>query len=106
VKAKGNIISFLLVIDTFFIAYAAGFNSHPVLVVDLSLPPLAKPEPKAAVESKKSSDKTAEKTNSPRQDAKSEPKSGAHGIDSTKKHTGKHTHGTAANKIKPPVVDH
>ena len=39
-KAKGRFISFLLVLDTFFVAYAYGFHSHPVLVVDPKLPPL------------------------------------------------------------------
>ena len=39
-KAKGKCISALLIIDTFFISFAAGFNSRRVLVVDPSLPPL------------------------------------------------------------------
>lgn len=39
-KVKGMFISTLLVIDTFFISYAVGLNSHPVLVVDPSLPPV------------------------------------------------------------------
>lgn len=40
-KAKGRFISFLLVVDTFFVAYAYGFHSRQVLVVDPKLPPLA-----------------------------------------------------------------
>ena len=39
-KAKGKLISTLLVIDTFLVCYAAGFNSRHVLIVDPSLPPL------------------------------------------------------------------
>jgi len=39
-KAKGRFISFLLVVDTFFVAYAYGFHSRQVLVVDPKLPPL------------------------------------------------------------------
>jgi hypothetical protein len=40
VKAKGKLVSALLVIDTFFISFALGFNSRSVLVVDPSLPPV------------------------------------------------------------------
>jgi hypothetical protein len=39
-KAKGKFISFLLVVDTFFVAYAYGFHSRQVLVVDPKLPPV------------------------------------------------------------------
>lgn len=50
-KAKGRFISFLLVVDTFFVAYAYGFHSRQVLVVDPKLPPLAvKLEKTAAAE--------------------------------------------------------
>jgi hypothetical protein len=38
-------ISCLLVVDTFFVSYAVGFNSRSVLVVDASLPPYVKPSP-------------------------------------------------------------
>ena len=40
-KAKGKFISFLLIVDTFFVAYAYGFHSRQVLVVDPKLSPLA-----------------------------------------------------------------
>jgi len=56
-KAKGKFISFLLVVDTFFVAYAYGFHSRQVLVVDPKLPPLVlrkevkqKEVPKALIE--------------------------------------------------------
>ena len=39
-KAKGRFISFLLVVDTFFVAYAYGFHSRQVLIVDPKLPPV------------------------------------------------------------------
>lgn len=39
-KAKGIFISVLLVIDTFFVSYAAGFHSRHVLVVNPKLPPV------------------------------------------------------------------
>lgn len=39
-KAKGNFIAALLVIDAFFIAFAYGFNSRKVMVVDPNLPPV------------------------------------------------------------------
>ena len=39
-RAKGKFISFLLVVDTFFVAYAYGFHSRQVLVVDPKLPPV------------------------------------------------------------------
>jgi hypothetical protein len=48
VKAKGIFISTLLVIDTFFISYAVGFNTHPVLIVDSSLPPVVTKAPEKA----------------------------------------------------------
>ena len=63
-KAKGIFISTLLVIDTFFISYAVGFNSHPVLVVDPALPPVAKkPSEKGKPDTNKASadKKVAEK---------------------------------------------
>jgi hypothetical protein len=40
-KAKGRFISTLLVIDTFLVSYAVGFNSRHVLIVDPSLSPTA-----------------------------------------------------------------
>jgi hypothetical protein len=68
VKAKGIFISTLLVIDTFFISYAVGFNIHPVLIVDPSLPPVvtkppekAKPATTNSSPAKKATEKTAEK---------------------------------------------
>lgn len=39
-KAKGRFISALLVVDAFLIAFAYGFNSRSVAVVDPSLPPV------------------------------------------------------------------
>jgi hypothetical protein len=48
VKAKGIFISTLLVIDTFFVSYAVGFNTHPVLIVDPSLPPVVTKSPEKA----------------------------------------------------------
>ncbi len=51
-KAKGKFISCLLVVDTFFVAYAYGFHSRQVLVVDPKLPPvvLRKEVPKKVLE--------------------------------------------------------
>ncbi len=37
-KMKGRFICLLLVVDTFFVSYAIGFNSRSVLIVDPSLP--------------------------------------------------------------------
>jgi hypothetical protein len=46
-KAKGKFISFLLIVDTFFVSYALGFNTRHVLEVDPKLPPyVAKQEAK------------------------------------------------------------
>lgn len=42
-RAKGIFISTILVIDTFFVSYAVGFNSRQVLVVDPTLAPLTPP---------------------------------------------------------------
>jgi hypothetical protein len=47
VKAAGICISTLIVIDTFFISFAVGFNSRHVLEIDPSLPPLVQPKPPA-----------------------------------------------------------
>lgn len=41
-KAKGKFISFLLVVDTFFAAYAYGFHCRHVLVIDPKMAPVAK----------------------------------------------------------------
>jgi len=57
-KAKGKFISFLLVVDTFFVAYAYGFHSRQVLVVDPKLPPV--------VQKKEVQKKVIEKTESPK----------------------------------------
>jgi len=67
VKVKGQFVSFLLIIDTFFVSYAVGFNSRHVLVVDPKLPPfVAKPEVKKEA-------KTAEKPDEKKpKDAKQE----------------------------------
>lgn len=60
-KAKGHFISALLVVDAFLIAFAYGFNSRTVQVVDSSLPPVkpktvnsvpTKPAPKGATPGK------------------------------------------------------
>ena len=40
-KAKVQFIGALAMINAYLMAFAYGFNSHPVLVVDPSLPPLA-----------------------------------------------------------------
>ncbi len=63
-KAKGIFISTLLVIDTFFVSYAVGFQSRHVLIVNPKLPPVvqkkveAKPIP-AVVPAKKDDTKNA-----------------------------------------------
>ncbi len=49
-KAKGIFIATLLVVDTFFIAYAYGFHSRHVLVIDAKLPPLKTVEVKVKSE--------------------------------------------------------
>lgn len=53
-SAKGKVISTLLIIDTFFVSYAAGFNSQHVLMVDPNLPAyIAKPEPVPSIDADK-----------------------------------------------------
>lgn len=47
-NAKSKFMSTLLVIDTFFVSYAVGFNSRHVLVVDPKLPPYVKLTPAPA----------------------------------------------------------
>jgi hypothetical protein len=67
-KAKGIFISTLLVIDTFFVSYAVGFQSRHVLIVNPKLPPVvqkkveAKPIP-AAVPAKKADTKNTHAAN-------------------------------------------
>ena len=61
-KAKGIFISTLLVIDTFFVSYAAGFHSRHVLVINPKLPPVVHKKTDTivapiAVPAKKSGDK-------------------------------------------------
>lgn len=58
-KAKVQFIGSLAMINAYLIAFAYGFNSKPVLVIDESLPPLPKP---AAAPAKKSETKAAEET--------------------------------------------
>jgi hypothetical protein len=58
VKTKGLFISVLLVIDTFLVSYAAGFNSNSVLVVDPTLPPYKAPEVAAPAASSSEKDST------------------------------------------------
>jgi hypothetical protein len=67
-KAKGKFISFLLVVDTFFVAYAYGFHSRQVLVVDPKLPPvvLKKDVQKKEGQKKEGQKKVIEKTESPK----------------------------------------
>ena len=62
-KAKGKFISFLLVVDTFFVAYAYGFHSRQVLVVDPKLPPVVQ---KKDAQKKEVQKKVIEKTESPK----------------------------------------
>jgi hypothetical protein len=58
VNAKGKVISTLLVIDTFFVSYAAGFNSRHVLMVDPNLSAyIAKPEPVPSIDADKQATK-------------------------------------------------
>jgi hypothetical protein len=75
VKAKGKFISTLLVMDTFFISFAAGFNSRHVLVVDPSLPPVP------PVVQPKSAEKRAEAepTKTQAKEKTAEHASGSHG---------------------------
>lgn len=56
-KAKGKFISFLLVVDTFFVAYAYGFHSRQVLVVDPKLPPVVQKKGTDKIEEKDSAGK-------------------------------------------------
>jgi hypothetical protein len=61
VKAAGMFISTLLIIDTFLISYAVGFNTRHVLMVDPSLPPVqAKEEEPAPNPSKKDAKASAQ----------------------------------------------
>lgn len=66
-KAKGIFIATLLVVDTFFVAYAYGFHSRHVLVIDPTLPALAPAVVKVKVDAKKpiesQSIKSAKKAN-------------------------------------------
>jgi hypothetical protein len=51
VKLKAKVASTILIIDTFFLSFAYGFNSRHVLVVDPTLPPyVAKVEGNAETE--------------------------------------------------------
>lgn len=56
-RAKGKFISFLLVVDTFFVAYAYGFHSRQVLVVDPKLPPVVHKKNKEKTEKNDSAGK-------------------------------------------------
>ncbi|MBP6745450.1 hypothetical protein KA344_09445 [bacterium] len=56
-RAKGKFISFLLVVDTFFVAYAYGFHSRQVLVVDPKLPPVVHKKSKEKTEKNDSAGK-------------------------------------------------
>ncbi len=89
-NVKGKIISTLLVIDTFFVSYAAGFNSRHVLIVDPALPAyVAKPEPS------KSSDTDKQGTTN----------EGSKGGKATEKTAGggvKEAHATGAKGSAPP----
>jgi hypothetical protein len=72
VKASGIFVSAILVIDTFLVAYAVGFNSRHVLMVDPTMKPVAaKPAPaeqdktekiKATAEDKSAAKGTTEKS--------------------------------------------
>lgn len=42
-NAKGMVISTLLIIDTFLVSFAFGFNSRHVKVIDPSMPPYQPP---------------------------------------------------------------
>ncbi len=75
----GKVISTLLVIDTFFISFAVGFNSRKVDVVDPTLPPLVQPAAPA---------KSTEPAKAPIKDKKSEHSPATEGAASAhKKHT-------------------
>ncbi|HEY9785828.1 MAG TPA: hypothetical protein V6D17_10535 [Candidatus Obscuribacterales bacterium] len=52
-KARGKFICTLLVIDTFLVSFAAGFNSRQVKVIDPSLPPVQARQQKPAKEAGK-----------------------------------------------------
>lgn len=56
-RAKGKFISFLLVVDTFFVAYAYGFHSRQVLVVDPKLPPVVRKKNSEKIEKNDSAGK-------------------------------------------------
>jgi hypothetical protein len=59
-NAQGKFISFMLIVDTFLVGYAYGFNSRKVLVIDPKLPPLVvKPAAQAPVKEQKPPEKTA-----------------------------------------------
>jgi hypothetical protein len=83
-NAQGKFISFMLIVDTFLVGYAYGFNSRKVLVIDPKLPPVTvkppaptpakeqpSPEKTVAAEQKKK-EKPADKTKEPATQAKHE----------------------------------
>jgi hypothetical protein len=86
VTGKGKFISTLLVIDTFFASFAAGFNSRTVLVEDPTLPPIVKPKES---EKKKESVKANPKVEKSDKSGKSARASSHH---DAKSHSSKHSH--------------
>jgi hypothetical protein len=91
-KAQGVFICTMLVIDTFFVSYACGFNSRHVMVVDPALPPIQiKPDTTATDHKAATPDKDKDKT-----DAASKTKT------PTKKDAAKesHKHGHASSTSK------
>lgn len=97
-KAKGIFISTLLVIDTFFVSYAAGFHSRHVLVINPKLPPVVHKKADSAVTPTAApAKKTSEKSTHQAKDAHTAKNAPAK---STAKPTAKHV---AKPDSKPPV---
>jgi hypothetical protein len=83
-KAKGMFISAILIVDTFLVSYAIGFNSRHVAVVDPTMKPVAVPEevkldknlpavmPVAAKKTEKAGHKTKAKAHKKRSKAKTQ----------------------------------
>jgi regulatory protein YycI of two-component signal transduction system YycFG len=84
-KSKGIFISAILIVDTFLVSYAIGFNSRHVAVVDPTMKPVAAPQevkldknlpavmPVAAKKTEKTEHKTKAKVHKKRSKAKKPP---------------------------------
>lgn len=94
-KGMGQFISALLVVDTFFVSYAVGFNSRRVLVVDPSLPPIVQPHAEPAVTGSGAKDAAGEKDKKADKDKK---KTSGHAASASDAASNQKKHGHAKSK--------